>query len=252
MHAALYLPGMNAGVSRAIQMKKKKDQAAYGSPGGAARMGSLSTAERRKLASDAALARWAKSKASQPEKTAQETVTSTGVPETPHCPACAQGQDIDRGEGTHVLATVEHPIPTPAKPIQTRRHKALTPTRQPLPRVFGDALAAAEKAYGESIEELSYHENMTALLRARIPTLVQTIRALKNTQAPAALDLSLAPAAALGPVSLVDGMPDMPSPAPHPRVSRAQGGAVAVDLANENEDEDQFLRNSVVAAGEWH
>jgi len=231
------------------------EKTAYGAPGGAARMGSLSTADRRKLASTAAKARWAKRKASEPEETVQEIVASMAIAETPHCPACIQGQSLDRGEGTHVLATKEHPVSAldaHVTPAQNRRRKALTATRQPLPRVFGNALAAAEKAYGESIEELSYHENMTALLRARIPSLVQTIRALKNTQVPAALDLALAPAAVLGPVSSVDGMPDMPSPAPHPRVSRAQGGAIGVDLASTSDDEDQFLRDSVVAGGEWH
>jgi len=173
-----------------------------GAAGGAARMGSLSKADRSKLASSAAKARWAAKK--------------------------------------------KPSFPAPAPP--GRHRKALTAMRAPLPRVFTDALAAAEKAYAQSLEELNYHENMTALLRARIPSLVQTIRALKNTQTPITFDSS---SPDLGPLPTVDGLPAEPVPTAHPRVSRAQGAAMGVNLA-EPDDEDRFLKDSIVAGGEWH
>lgn len=135
-----------------------------------------------------------------------------------------------------------------------RKKKTSKPSRQTKerttsmlqPKVFGIALTAAEKSYAKSLEELAYHENMVAVLRARIPSLERTISALQNQQNPTPF-----------PPTDLNGFIPRPMPSTdistrHPDVSRAQGAAVGgVDLTDET-DEDKFLRESGLPGGEWH
>ena len=124
------------------------------------------------------------------------------------------------------------------------RYKAEQSTLQP--KVFGIALIAAEKSYAKSLEELAYHENMVAILRARIPSLERTISALQNQQNPT----SYTPTDIYG--SIPHTMPPTDISTRHPDVSRAQGAAVGgIDLTDET-DEDKFLRESGLPGGEWH
>jgi hypothetical protein len=106
---------------------------------------------------------------------------------------------------------------------------------------FGDALAAAEDRLAAAIQERAYHANMTAVLDAEIPSLVQTINALKNTQNAQMAGAAAVPGVRINPLS----------PSAGPLVSRAQGGAFSTNLS-EGEDEDQFLKESGVAGGVWH
>jgi hypothetical protein len=127
----------------------------------------------------------------------------------------------------------------PAKQKATRNTSALQP------KVFGIALTAAEKSYAKSLEDLAYHENMVAILRARIPSLERTISALQNQQNPT----SFPQTNVYG--SIPHTMPSTDISTRHPDVSRAQGAAVGgIDLTDET-DEDKFLRESGLPGGEW-
>lgn len=132
------------------------------------------------------------------------------------------------------------------KQKKTVRHKAERSASVLQPKVFGIALVAAEKSYAKSLEELAYHENMVAILRARIPSLERTISALQNQQNPT----SFTPTDIYG--SIPHTMPSTDISTRHPDVSRAQGAAVGgIDLTDET-DEDKFLRESGLPGGEWH
>jgi len=135
----------------------------------------------------------------------------------------------------------------------SRKKKTTKPARQKTarntsalqPKVFGIALTAAEKSYAKSLEELAYHENMVAILSARIPALERTIGALQNQQN----STSLPQADIYG--SIPHAMPSTDISTRHPDVSRAQGAAVGgIDLTDET-DEDRFLRESGLPGGEW-
>jgi hypothetical protein len=112
-----------------------------------------------------------------------------------------------------------------------------------------------------------------AVLSAEIPSLQRLIVALRN---PLGV-LSEYPGTALAPLTLEQIVGDQPLPyqnpprreaqyappvipvipipaALHPATTagRAGGGAIGEVLPDETEDEDQFLRESAVAGGEWH
>jgi len=168
----------------------------------------LSHAERQKLAAEAAHARWGKPGAKKRAKTAKAHLREASLPAS-----------------------------TRRASIAERRSS----------KVFGIALTAAEKSYAKSLEELAYHENMVAILKARIPSLERTIAALQNQQNPTAF----APQSSPSPWAVPSQPGFAPIPQPHPHVTRAQGGAVGVNLADET-DEDAFLKDSAVAEGNWH
>jgi hypothetical protein len=48
-------------------------------------------------------------------------------------------------------------------------------------KIYGKALSVAEKEYDEAREELAFHDEMAARLTAKMPRLIQTIRALGGT-----------------------------------------------------------------------
>jgi hypothetical protein len=124
------------------------------------------------------------------------------------------------------------------------------------PKVFGIALATAERECAKAIEDLVYHENMVAVLGARIPTLLHTITALKNQRNPLPVTqaqmrpVTSASYAALAPYDV----PPQPGLPPVPRANRAQGGAMGVVMEGEPENENQFLEETPATGGggAWH
>jgi hypothetical protein len=205
---------------------------------GKARMSNLSSQQRHELATKAAKRRWASSKS---DNSASSSQTSP---------------DVEVSEAASL----------PKNPRKPRdRRPALRRTSNN--RVFSVALNAAEKRLAKAIEERATAANLWAVLNAEIPSLQQTIAALRKQQNPTAFQPSFSSPASASPVTLetlVGGSAEAVSPvtvssSDSPaasirtlRASRAQGTAVAVDLQNGDEDEDRFLRESPVANGQWH
>jgi hypothetical protein len=190
------------------------EESASSSPavlGGKARMQRLSGAERTALAGIAANARWGKDKRPGKKTAALAALAGSSLPEAP-------------------------PAPAPESPKRRKKSK-------PLPKAFGSAHNYAEKRLAEAIKERTKAMYLVAELNAEIPSLVQIINALKNTQN--AVTLPELPA------DLSQALPIPPQTAYPPRVSRAQGGAIGVDLSDANDDEDRFLKDSIVSGGEW-
>ena len=178
-----------------------------GSSGGRKRAEKLSKEQRAKIASDAAKARWAKKKA-QPDGPEVITMTylnsKTGETSEPspttelaplpdvsdekHCPACLAGQSLEEGEGTHILATIEHPVTLPAAFADAETVLSVPeppaapqkPKRQakPMPKEFKSASSYAEKRLPQAIKEKSDHVGAVARLDAEINDLVRVIKAL--------------------------------------------------------------------------
>ncbi len=184
------------------------------------RMSNLTAEERKARASLAAKAMWEKKKAAR--KVAEQEQKSSDVP-----------------------ATEPISLPPPALEPQTTGKRVSAP---PVPKEFSRALAAAEKDYAKSLEQLMYHEEMAAMLRARIPFLTQAIRALGG----------YAPGSAEAPGAVAVRMtgPEINYPPPEqplPSVPMARGGSMGVINDARTEDEDQFLRDpgGIGAGGGW-
>ncbi len=220
----------SAGIQESVQ---NLDDSSPASKGGKARMKRLSRAERSALAGNAARARWEKKDTEVKE---QESETNSGPV---HCPACAASQSLEAGEGTHIMPSIEHPIPA-------TKSLAPTPALRPNPMLkeFGSALAAAERRLAKAIEERAKAANIWAVLQSEIPYLERTIAVLRGQPVPN-LPASTPEFASVFPLS--DPAQARPR---HPEVSRAQGGAFSgVDLTED--DEDRFLRESGLPGGEW-
>ena len=225
-----------------------------GASGGAARAKKLSPEERKSIASEAAKRRWAEVKRKK-----AEAVTEAAPPESPepapedtgpkHCPACMNGQSLEEGEGTHILATVEHPVVLPAAfqdadesvaaATPVARSTKLTPAekgrkraakQRAVPKVYGQALATAEKDYAQAAEELAYHEEMAARLKSKLPRLIQTIRALGGTIDPQAEQAY--PNPAYNPNGGVPYMPSQPPQLPprYPEYAQPQPVTAVVEM----------------------
>ena len=192
-----------------------------GSNGGNARKEKLSKDRRREIAQEAAKKRWAKKKETpvvveyayvnqgtgektepspipvpfiykeDPKSNPESFGETESTQEPKHCPACLNGQNIEKGEGTHLLLTVEHPYdPGPSVSQLTRINNSPSPAEKgrkraskekPVSKVYGKALSVAEKEYEEAVEELVFHDEMAARLKAKMPRLIQTIRVLGGT-----------------------------------------------------------------------
>jgi len=187
------------------------DKAKRGSSGGTARKEKLSPERRSEIAKGAAKRRWETKRKAQLEEATNVAVAViqkiekelTNEQQEKHCPACMNGESLEEGEGTHILATVEHPVVLPAvfqdaeasvalpenpatpqkphKPTPAEKGKKRASKDKPVSKVYGQALAIAEKEYAETAEELAYHDEMAARLTAKLPRLLQTIRALGGT-----------------------------------------------------------------------
>lgn len=181
-----------------------------GSNGGNARKEKLTPEQRSSIAQLAAQRRWGKKNDNGTGATATVTTPDNVIPvnivsdrdvyisnptfalESNHCPACAMGQSLEKGEGTHVLATVEHPVmtdPVPAIPIPTAQPVIAPQTQRkrsskPMPKAFKGASSYAEKRLAEAIKERAEYMGRVAALNAEIPSLVSVIRALGTSVIP--------------------------------------------------------------------
>lgn len=178
------------------------------------RTSNLTAEERKARASLAAKAMWEKRKAAK-QAAAQEHPTD------------AKKQEV--------------PAPPPEPPAPTRKI-----TVSPVPKEFSRALAVATKHYEKALEDLTYHQEMVAMLTAKIPGLVQMIRALGGVVS--------------GVAETPNGMamrgPEINYPPPEnlPVIPVARGGSMGViNDAKTAEDENQFLRDAegVGAGGGW-
>jgi hypothetical protein len=190
-----------------------------GSNGGTARAAKLSKDKRSAIAKAAAVKRWAKKDVPLDEiKNLPEGGVITGVtissggpyteskvtvdvqsspdPSEPkHCPACLNGQSLEEGEGTHILATVEHPITLPAAfqeaeasvTIATPPPVSAKPSKRqakPMPKEFKSASSYAEKRLPQAIKEKSEAVAIVAAREAEINDLMRVIKALGGAVEP--------------------------------------------------------------------
>jgi hypothetical protein len=208
--------------------------------GGAARMSQLNHAGRQALGRKAAAARWGKDKS-------RDQGLGIGEQEKPGA------GDLASFAGTAGIINKTHKrTRSVSAPHHPNKQKSLAggpgaASRRPAPKEFRGAHAYAEKRLAQAIQERAQAMHKLAMLEAEIPSLVGIINALKNSSGRAGgvtaaesvtreLDLGLT-AARL------------------PLLRRAQGGAGLPGIGNPvdaAEDEDVFLRESPVAAGEWH
>jgi hypothetical protein len=182
-----------------------------GSNGGKMRAANLSKEERSAIASAAAKARWERKKQGTDlekltVKITEHPVTLSGsamqpaiiygpaqssipdAPEEKHCPACLAGESLEEGEGTHILATIEHPVTLPAAfqdaeaavvvPEPPAPPKATKRQAKPMPKEFKTASSYAEKRLPVAIKEKSEHVGAVARLDVEINDLVRVIKAL--------------------------------------------------------------------------
>jgi hypothetical protein len=162
-----------------------------------------------------------------------------------------------------------------AEKLKTAPKAAPAKKKATAPREFSSALRTAEKRLAMAILERSKAAATYAVLSAEIPSLQRLIVALRNP-------LGVAPEyGAIQPATLEQIVGDQPiaypnpprvmptaalPPAPefsipqalHPantvQQNRGGGGAIDVPLDADasGEDEDQFLRESAIAGGQWH
>ena len=214
-----------------------------GSSGGNARKENLSPERRKEIAKLAAQKRWAKKKEKEVAKVAvelkdtpmdvsgaaMETPIVYGPDESPvhespedkekHCPACLEGKSLEEGEGTHILATVEHPVSLPAafddakdvvaSPAPPQKAKRQS---KPMPKEFKTASSYAEKRLPVAIKEKSDHVGAVARLDAEINDLVRVIKALGGTVDPQAVQPQ--GYQTYQPVSYAPQVPNLPAPYP--------------------------------------
>ena len=185
-----------------------------GANGGNARAEKLTKEQRSSIAKGAAQKRWAKKKITpeeeqslpEPKVVSGFTISNNGhvvdvevnlepfgestVDAGPkHCPACMMGQSLEEGEGTHVLATVEHPVMLPsafedsdssvsiaASPVSPIK----PPKRQtkPMPKELKTASSYSEKRLPQAIKEKADLLVEVARREAEIQELTRVIQAL--------------------------------------------------------------------------
>ena len=236
------------------------EEAKRGSNGGNARNVKLSPERRREIAQAAAKKRWEKKKEipQDPNITAVDTnalrdagilvaTTTTDEPQEKHCPACLAGESLEEGEGTHILATVEHPVTLPVA-FQDAEASVVVPepppahqkpakrVSKPMPKELKTASSYAEKRLPQAIKEKADLLVEVARREAEIQELTRVIQALGG-QAPVGIPsgpmASYPPAPQ--PYALPDPYPEYTQTAPvapvvtPPRGMRA-GGAAALDL----------------------
>lgn len=227
-----------------------------GSKGGNARKEKLSPEKRKEIAKLAAQKRWAKRKDTDIEKLtvtiSDDPTTVSGsaiqspiiygpaespVSEAPedkekHCPACVAGQSLEEGEGTHILATVEHPVTLPAAFADAESVIAIpetpTPPQKPakskprkLPKQFKEAGTYAEKRVLEANRERAEHIGEIAKLQSKIKELdaeinglLPIIKALGGTVDPQAVQQQGYGNLAYQQPSYAPQVPNLPAPYP--------------------------------------
>lgn len=163
------------------------------------------------------------------------------------CPACLAGQSLEKGEGTHVIGTSEHPIhptPTPSEPppifippptIQTLPDKAQKASKRqakPIPKEFKSASSYAERRLPQAIKEKSDHVGSVARLDAEINDLVRVIRALGGNVDPQAVQPQNYPNPVYNPNAGAPYMPQFPQPTIPDAMHEAPGIDPALYQAN--------------------
>ena len=214
-----------------------------GSEGGKARAEKLPPEQRKAIASKAASVRWAKKRAGNVE------------PELDH----------------------QYSPPQPEK-VKPRKRRPVKQRVSRNDKVFEQALASAEQEYVIAIKEHADHSAKLALLNMRIPALQRTIAVLRQQQNPGSgmvpyqpyspgipqpptMDQIMSDAPLQGgyvpqqpvyqPAPPQNGPQPIPGLATAPVVPRiAGGGAMDVQLPDPDDD-DQHLRESGVAGGNW-
>lgn len=136
---------------------------------------------------------------------------------------------------TEVAPETITPVAVVAPVANSAPEKRPRARRRPMPKAFAGAHGYAEKRLAEAIRERAECMHKLAMLNAEIPSLVQIIKALGNSQIPAEAmqvnipDIQDSPAAGFGPV--------------------AQGGAIGFDAPDERDD--QFLEEKGIMKGQW-
>ncbi len=141
-------------------------------------------------------------------------------------------------------------VPAPPAPIQEPPRRVKD---DPVPKVFGKALAEAEKQLSKHLEEISYHEQLLAMKKARLPFLVQTIKALGGTINPEQVAGQMDPYM----TAMIRGEQFVPVPRNQPAsdnnippVPIARGGALGViDDGRGQDDEDRYLKGDELTGG---
>jgi hypothetical protein len=182
-----------------------------GANGGAARALKLSKEQRSAIAKAAAAKRWAKKDKAVKEvkridvggwddplgeivvdltpETNAINITPDDLSTEKHCPACLAGESLEEGEGTHILATVEHPVTLPAA-FQDAEATVILPTppappqkppkrqSKPMPKELKTASSYAEKRLPQAIKEKADLLVEVARREAEIQELTRVIQAL--------------------------------------------------------------------------
>jgi hypothetical protein len=149
-------------------------------------MAKLSSEERSRIAKEAAARRLAK-KREQESPLTEPTVVEASQSEEKHCPACLAGESLEEGEGTHILATVEHPVVLPAAfqdaetsvvvPQPSAKPK---PVPKRLPKELRNASSYAEKRLPKAIQEKIDLQFELQKREAEIQELTRVIQALSG------------------------------------------------------------------------
>jgi hypothetical protein len=186
------------------------------------------------------------SKTSTKKRVAKEKSVSEVVPVVPidvptaeivpvevgpkRCPACVNGQSLEKGEGAHILGSVEHPVEQVRFPPYSEPSIASQNGRKriarPLPKEFRGASSYAEKRLAKAIKERAKYMGLVAVLNAEIPSLVQVIRALGGN-ANIAIGQMQAFAAPISMDAVVDPYANLPNNV-DPALIQANSGPVPV------------------------
>lgn len=177
------------------------EESKRGASGGNARALKLSKEQRSAIAKEAAKRRWDAKRKADADK-ADPSSDSWEVPDPPvnestpnpdngekHCPACLAGESLEEGEGTHILATVEHPVTLPAA-FQDAEATVILPAppappqkppkrqSKPMPKELKTASSYAEKRLPQAIKEKADLLVEVARREAEIQELTRVIQAL--------------------------------------------------------------------------
>jgi hypothetical protein len=178
----------------------------------------------------------------------------------------AERSKIAKEAATRRWAKDKRTKATSKKQVQKGKKKPAAGARE-----FVSALKMAEKRLGKAIQERAEAGAKYAILSAEIPSLQRIIGALRNPMG-AQYEAGIIAAPSLeqivGDTPLTYQNPAIPKPrrepaptpplnlppAAHPVTSqgRAMGGAVGVELQEEENNENAFLETSGVAGGNWH
>jgi hypothetical protein len=233
------------------------EAAKRGSHGGNARKEKLSPERRSEIAKEASKKRWDEARRKQAEAAAApqappvdlptpELTPIADAPQEKHCPACAAGQSLEEGEGTHILATVEHPITLHSvfQDADANLVAAAPPTAQqkpsrrqskPMPKELRTASSYAEKRLPQAIKEKADLLVEVARREAEIQELTRVIQALGG-QAPVGIpsaSMPINPNGAYQTPQLSPLYPEYQQPAPvlpivtPPKPMRMGGAGVA-------------------------